>query len=409
MYLKRIIRGNEYYITSKLGAYGADLVAVSCFFEKPWSKPASDMKEGDQAHVLNMAGTDLRALGRLSEVSEPSEAALAWANEKEEWDKAAKQYGNLSELYLTLGEIDKAVEYARKSVERADNSKDEFERCSKRTTLADALHNSSKSAEAKELFEEAEEMQKEIQPEFPYLYSLWGFRFCDLLLSQCQYKEVMKRSIKILSMARQATGVSLLDLAFVYLSIGYANLLEAVRQNKKGKGKISVWEAEGGSLEKAEDFLNQAVDGLREAGVQEVIVLSLLALAELNRYKQDFEKASVDLEEAREIAERGQMNLYMADYHLEAARLCLSEGNKEKEARGHYEEAANRIKYMGYHRRDPEVLLIQAELEIIESDKKSARETLKKAKKRIDEMGCHRWDVEVERLKELLKKATKTK
>jgi len=111
---------------------------------------------------------------------------------------------------------------------------------------------------------------------------------------------------------------------------------------------------------------------------------------------------------AKEIAERGQTNLYLADYRLEAARLCLAE-EKTPEARGHYEEAAKRVEDMGYHRRDPEVMLIQAELEFAEGKKAAAKKTLKAAERRINKMGCRRWDIEVERLKELLKKATKAK
>ena len=92
------------------------------------------------------------------------------------------------------------------------------------------------------------------------------------------------------------------------------------------------------------------------------------------------------------------MNLWLVDYHLEAARLCLAEGNREAEARQHYEEAAKQVRDMGYHRRDPEVLLIRAELEIQEGKKGAAKKTLKAAEKRINEMGCHRWDIELERI-----------
>ena len=50
-------------------------------------------------------------------------------------------------------------------------------------------------------------------------------------------------------------------------------------------------------------------------------------------------------------------NAGAGDYNLEAARLCLAQG-RGPEARGHWEEAAKRVKEMGYHRRDPEVMLI---------------------------------------------------
>jgi hypothetical protein len=70
--------------------------------------------------------------------------------------------------------------------------------------------------------------------------------------------------------------------------------------------------------------------------------------------------------------------------------------------REHYEEAARRVEEMGYHRRDPEVLLIEAELQLKEGDKKAAGVTLGKAEKCIDDMGCHRWDIEVDRIKKEL-------
>ncbi|MHC4425833.1 MAG: hypothetical protein ACYSYV_07040 [Planctomycetota bacterium] len=55
-------------------------------------------------------------------------------------------------------------------------------------------------------------------------------------------------------------------------------------------------------------------------------------------------------------------------------------------------------------RRDPEVLLITAEHEVVEGDKGAARKMFKKAEESIDEMGCRRWDFEVKRLQSRLKK-----
>jgi hypothetical protein len=52
-----------------------------------------------------------------------------------------------------------------------------------RSTLADALHQAGSRAKAESLFRETEKMQAELQPDFPLLYSLRGFQFCDLLLA----------------------------------------------------------------------------------------------------------------------------------------------------------------------------------------------------------------------------------
>jgi hypothetical protein len=68
----------------------------------------------------------------------------------------------------------------------------------------------------------------------------------------------------------------------------------------------------------------------------------------------DFAGAWGDLAEVKEIAERGEMRLHLTDYHLEAGRVCLAQGDKE-EARGHLEKAERLVKETGYHRRDGEV------------------------------------------------------
>ena len=350
VYWERICKGNEYYSTKKLGAFGADLAAVSCFFQEPFSKLAADLTDPAKAGILNFAGFRLRALGRLTEAIEPMKAGLEIRIKRKAWENAAIDAGNLSELYLALGEVANAIDYAQKCVDYANKSGNIFEKFSKRTTLADALHQSGKIAEAKELFEKAEQMQIKVQPEFQYLYSLWGFRYCDLLLSQGKYKEVQERVNQTIQIAEQylGKGLGLWDIGFDKLSLGRAYMLEAVAEKS-------------GDFSKARDWLIQAVDSLRKAGTQDHLPRGLLARAQLYHYMKQFGKARADLDEVLEIAEQGQMNLYLADYHLESARLCLAEGNKEK-ARQHYKEAKEKVNEMGYHRRDPELKELQAQL-----------------------------------------------
>ena len=75
---------------------------------------------------------------------------------------------------------------AEQSVTYADRSGDAFQRMALRTTHADALHQAGRRAEAEARFREAEEMQAESQPDYPLLYSLQGFRYCDLLLTEAE-------------------------------------------------------------------------------------------------------------------------------------------------------------------------------------------------------------------------------
>ena len=59
---------------------------------------------------------------------------------------------NLSELYLTIGDVSQALKYGRYSVELADRSGNAFQRMGIRTTLADALHQAGQFAEAEVTF-----------------------------------------------------------------------------------------------------------------------------------------------------------------------------------------------------------------------------------------------------------------
>ncbi len=113
VYWRRIKRGNEFFSTRKLGAFGADLAVLAGFFGPPWRRPAAGLTEADQAFLLNEAGSDLRALGRLAEAVEPMRASLEADIAHERWKEAAVEAGNLSELALTLGDVAGVMAYAR--------------------------------------------------------------------------------------------------------------------------------------------------------------------------------------------------------------------------------------------------------------------------------------------------------
>ncbi len=65
VYFDRISRGNQKYVIGKLGAFGADLAAVACFFDEPWRRVSPTLPVTYKALLLNNAAFRLRALGRL--------------------------------------------------------------------------------------------------------------------------------------------------------------------------------------------------------------------------------------------------------------------------------------------------------------------------------------------------------
>jgi tetratricopeptide (TPR) repeat protein len=231
------------------------------------------------------------------------------------WKNAAISYGNLSELHLTLGNVNAAVAAARQSVDLADRSGDRFWKMASRTAPADALHQSGDTDEAVRLFTEAERLQAERQPEYPIIYSVQGYRYCDLLLGQGQTAEVLRRAFQTLPIAEDSHR--LLDIGLDHLSLG--------RAHPAGSAQAMY-------------HLDQAVDLLRRAGTLHHLPRALLARGTPH-----------DLDEAFRIATRSGMRLYLADYHL---------------AKGNLAEAEALIDVTGYHRRDRELAALRARVVI---------------------------------------------
>jgi tetratricopeptide (TPR) repeat protein len=427
VYRARIQRGQENYSERKLGAFGSDLAAVACFFETPWSHVSPTLTESDQAWLLGLAAFCLHALGRLTEALEPMRAWLERRVRQESWSDAAIAASNLSELELALGEVAGAVGTAEQSVIYADRSRDAFRRIAERTTHADALHQAGRRAEAQARFREAEEMQAERQPDYPPLYSLQGFQYCDLLLAaperaawQCilgsagfqpavsgKKPETPQRAVarKTLSSHVDATSSvaqearrSRRDASAPHIRSCRAVSQRAAQTLKWAKennaplltialdrltlGRAALYEAilEGSSLDSCHSYLEHAVDGLRGAGVHQYVSLGLLThawLRSLTGAHTGPESAQRDLDEAWEIAERGPMPLHMADIHLHRARLfgsLKSEGRREKYLWGSpaadLAAARRLIEKHGYLRRMEEL----EEAEAAASDRPSSTE-----------------------------------
>ncbi|MBV8858279.1 MAG: TIR domain-containing protein [Acidobacteria bacterium] len=345
--LRRALRGNKHFCTTKLGAFGAELAALTSFFNPPWQKLVSTIDEMAGAWIFNEAGVALRALARLPEAAQTMQASFDAVILREEWKIAAVIATNLSELYLIIGDLAQALRYAQRSVELAERSNDDVNLMVRKTTLAFALFQVGRLSESEAIMREAEEMQNALEPNSHFLYSLRGFQYCALLLHQGKYQEVQSRATQTLKWAKENLG--LLSIALDHLSLGRAYLLQAQREAS-------------GHFVQATYYVNLAINGLRLAGTLHHLPRGLLARAELQRAKGEFERARADIDEAMSVATRAGMRLHQVDCCLEYARLCLAEGEREK-ARGHWKTAKEMAERRGYHLRARDVEKIWRELD----------------------------------------------
>ncbi|MEP7137596.1 MAG: TIR domain-containing protein [Chloroflexota bacterium] len=348
VYYRRIQRGWKInFCFAQLGAVGADLAALSAFFDPPWDMLVSGLKEIDQGIILNNVGVCLGVLGRMGEAVVPSKISLDMSIAIEDWKNAARSAINLSDIYVLIGELDQALIWAQKSVEMADRSKDTNHRRGARVHLGDTLHQAGHFAESEVAFYDALEIQKRNNPNASFFVSNEEFDYHDFLLSQRKYQKVQQRAEQIMELVNQ--NLTLLDVARNNLSLGRAHMFQ-LKRNPNYHIKHSI------------NFLNRGVDGLRQAGQHNQLTRGLLARAEFYRFTGTLDKAQKDLDEAFTIATRGGMGLYLAECHLEHARLYFAKGEKAK-AREHWQIAKDSIEKMGYHRRDKEVQELEEQLQ----------------------------------------------
>lgn len=342
VYWERIQRGEgDNFCCMKLGAFGSDLSALGYFFEKTWEVPAFNLSEAYRAILLNWAGFRLQSLGMLREAAGPLQVSMEIYEKQGSRVGVAANACNLCQLWLSIGDVSAAVQYSMLAVQYATQSEFWSEEVQCKTVLADALHQSGEWEVARQLFEDAEKTQMKNQ--YRPLYSLQGYYYCDLLLDERVFEDVLRRAEMALTQA--VFRNLLLDIATNKLTLGRAHLAQWLSQHSTPPPTDHP----------AGHWLNEAVDRLRAAGVQEYIPRGLLARAAWHRCRQDYAAAHEDLQEALDIIEEGGMRLFLVDYHIEMMKLAsppgpLSGGEGETAA-WHRAEALRLIEETGYRRR----------------------------------------------------------
>ena len=346
VYTERINHRSDFFLTKQLGALATNLGLIGCFFDPPFERPAADLQELDQAVLLHAAAHNLRGLGRLDEAVAPLRGAIQRHVSQKRWRHAAESASNLSEVKLALGEISAAMAAGSVAVLHADRSGDDFQRMAIRTALADARFQAGLLDEAKALFEEAEALQMNPWPRSSplssasRLYSIYGFRYCELLLDLGKAEAVRERAAAALRISEDHKES--LSIALDKLSLGRA--AQALNEPKE-----------------ALPLLDAAVHGLRVAGTVDELPRGLLARAGYFRATGMNGKALIDLAEVMRIADRCKMRLHQCDAHLEYARLALADGTPEI-ALPHFQSAEKLVDDCGYHRRDDEIAELKERL-----------------------------------------------
>ena len=276
--------------------------------------------------------------------------------ETEQWKNAAIVASNLSELELARGEVAAAVAAGEQSVTYADRSGDASWQMASRTAQADVLHQAGGRAESRGLFEDAETRQAARQPEYPRLYSLQGFQYCDLLQAEAE-RAAWQRWLRGEAGLGETLAAAVADcdavgerasqtqewairnrLSLLTIALDHLTLARAALYKADFAVPIPA---------PACQHITAAVDGLRKANAMHYLPRGYLTRAWLRCLSDDEAGVRADLEDAWDIAERGPMPLFQADVQLTRARLFRD--------RVALAEARRLIEKHGYHRRDGEL------------------------------------------------------
>jgi tetratricopeptide (TPR) repeat protein len=336
LYRTKILRGEEYYSTYKLSAFGNEMAILYHFFEDEWARPIRSLNEREKAFVLHQVGYCQRARGILPQSVAWLEQALAAYEALGDQEQCLKVTGLLSATYLTLGDLAKALSHARKSVELSDTSASDYDMWVNRTKLADVYHNAADLDHARQLFVEAENFLHREKPHW-YLYGFSGFKFMDLLLSMRDFRAVRERGEWMLRWVEENPSdpsATKLTTALANLAIGYSYFLGSVLDNST-------------QLVQSKLYFDRAFDFLLQTDRQELLVRGWLARGEIALANGELKIAKASFETATSVAERGDMKLRRVDCLLDFARLYLALGDPDS-ASANLKSAAKLIQETKY-------------------------------------------------------------
>ncbi|PZO49306.1 MAG: hypothetical protein DCF16_14760 [Alphaproteobacteria bacterium] len=304
LFVEHISRGSERFASKSLGAHGSILGALVHFFVEPWKALVSKVDVVSQVRIASSAGFALRSLGRLPEAAEAFQTAATLEGKIPGSKRHYISLRHLSDTWLSLGEVQKAIDAGTEAVRQCNGPSDGFQRSICLVILARALHFSGNKEKALNSYLEAERLVVTEHSSRQILTGWQGYFLADLLLEMGRDDEARRRSEQALKL--NASLAKRLDTALDHLAAG----LVAAQSGKHGE---------------ANQYIELAVHGIGDAGEMFHLPVGLLARAGLLRTQGRFDDARKVLIQVQEICATSRLELMQIDHDIEAARLDIAE------------------------------------------------------------------------------------
>ncbi|MEW6103090.1 MAG: adenylate/guanylate cyclase domain-containing protein [bacterium] len=328
VYQDKIHRGNEFYITHKLGAYAADLsLSLNFFPNKDLSQMPGVSKKQDRAWLLNETGVSLLFIGRPSEARDLMIRAIKMDIENEDWKNASLGYQNLADLQISIGEVISTKEASKKALEMAEKANDKQYIVISKVRLGYSLFLLGETESAERYFKEADRLQKEIDPEAGGLYAFSGDLYADLLMELERIADafrISKRNLEICMKYKWPNNISK-----CHRSLGK---IERIRKD----------------YHKSKKHLDKALQIGKAIGVPYLEIEALIEFGRLKLEINDYKGCEKDLQNALKLCAHTGFKLYEPEAELILAKLYSAQGNSEQ-AKPLAQSAYQKASQMHYH------------------------------------------------------------
>ncbi len=269
------------------------------------------------------------------------QAAIARAEQEEDWKSAARSAAELCNVGLLMGEWQAIVSLVQRAEAWLRRQEDPLTRLYLHSRLAVARHRFGQLAESQRLFQEAEQWQGERQTRYQWLIGLPGSSYCELLLDLAReagdWERVLHRSQYSQKVVKNIFAVAMDWLA-------------------QGRALAGL-----GREEEARVALQQAVAMMRKANRRLFLPEFLLQQGHFLRRCGEAERAHALWQEAWQIADSAGLPPLRVDCQLLAGHLAVDAGETTT-AETAMTAAGEGIATLGYGQRQAEWMILRARL-----------------------------------------------
>ncbi len=317
----------NWLMAHNLGAFELDLSLISQLFPHgDTSREPLVTSADEKAWLINAVGFRLMHLGRLAEAVPFYQRQNQLRLADNDWVNTSVGSQNLCEIQLKLGNLAEGEVVARQALDWARRAKDKEFECYSLAWWAYAAFLRGENKEAGELFEQANQLDRELFG-IKWLCSFHGIHYAEFLARSGKRELAEEVTRENLNICQQYRGIN--DIARCYqLLAGFC--------------------LEHKDYQQAEKYLDEGLQIARNIGLQEEIAKLHLGFARLYLARNDLPAANTALKEALSICTRCGYKIIEIDARNVLAQIHHA-ANQPSQARSEAETALSLAKTCGYH------------------------------------------------------------